>query len=181
MAWNQSTVIADNAKPRLVALDDRGDREIASAFAEPVATSLDLCPLAITKAKQAVLDDLRGLVLQGVEPRADELERNPSADSLAVAERLIFSLPDDIAMPTVCLPDDGEITFSWQTSDQGGENWRAVLAIAPNLEVECFVRRCSDQRPVAHFFEHNGTDLVGLSADIESALQSHWQRFDASR
>ena len=141
----------------------------------------DLCPLAITKAKQAVLDDLRGLVLQEVEPRADELERNPSAKSLAVAERLILSLPDDIAMPTVCLPDDGEITFCWQASDPNGENWRALLAIAPNSEVECFVRRCSDQRPMAHFFEHDGTDLVGLSAEIESALRSHWQRFDASR
>ena len=107
-------------------------------------------------AKQAVLDDLRGLVLRGVEPRADELARNPSADSVTVAERLIRSLPHDIAMPTVCLPDDGEITFSWQSSEPDGETWRALLAIAPNLEVECFVRRCSDLRPVAHFFEHNG-------------------------
>ena len=68
-------------------------------------------------AKQAVLDDLLGLVLQGPGTRADELVRSPSADSVTVAERLIRSLPDDIAMPTVCLPDDGETTFSWQSSE----------------------------------------------------------------
>ena len=129
----------------------------------------------IAKPKQALLDDLRELVLRGVEPRADGLERNPTADSLAVAERLVLSLPDDVAMPSASLPDDGEITLAWQTVDDQGERWRAVLAIAPDSEVECFVRRRTDHRPVAHY--RTNAEIVPhcLPDHIVNALRAHWR------
>lgn len=101
----------------------------------------------MARAKQALLDDVRKLVLRGVEPRPDGLHCGPSAASLAIAEQLISSLPDDVTMPSVSLPDDGEITFSWQATDEAGERWRAVLAIAPDSELECFVRRCEITKP----------------------------------
>ena len=122
-----------------------------------------------------LLDDVHKLVLRGVEPRPDGLHRNPTAASLAIAERLIASFPDDVAMPAVCLPDDGEITFSWRTTDDTGEHWRAVLAIAPDSEVECFVRRRSDHRPAAHFQTEDGAALFGLPGDIARTLRSYWR------
>ena len=140
---------------------------------------MDLRPSVVAKAKQALLDDLRTLVLQGVEPRTDGLERSPSAESLAVAEKLLCWLPDDIELPAACLPDDGEITFSWQTSDGEHEGWRAMLAISPDLEVECFVRRSSED-PTAHFIEENGADIIELPAEIEEALRARWQQSKAS-
>ena len=133
-------------------------------------TAID--PAVATRAKEALLDDLRKLVLQGVEPRLDGLHCNPSAVSLEIAERLIFSLSDDVAMPSVTLPDDGEITFSWQTTDETGERWRTVLVIAPDAEVECFVRRRSDHQPAAHFRAEDGSTLLGLPDDIERALRN---------
>lgn len=129
----------------------------------------------MTPDREALLVDVRRLVLRGVEPRPDGLHRSPTAASLAIAERLIASLPDDVETPTVCLPDDGEITFSWQTADDTGEHWRAVLAIAPDSEVECFVRRRPDQHPVAHFRSEVGVALAGMPEDIVSALRSHWR------
>ena len=136
-------------------------------------------PSAVAKAKQALLDDLRILVLQGVEPRPDGLERSPSPESLAVAEKLLCWLPDDIELPTACLPDDGEITFSWRTGDSEHEGWRAMLAISPDLEVECFVRRSSED-PTAHFVEQNGADIIELPAEIAEALRARWQQSKAS-
>ena len=127
----------------------------------------------VTRAKQALLDDVRTLVLRGPEPRPDGLHISPTAASFAIAEQLISSLPDDVAMPSVSLPDDGEITFSWQTMDEAGERWRAVLAIAPDSEVECFVRRRQDHRPTVHFREEDGA--VRLPSDIVNALRSHWR------
>ena len=125
--------------------------------------------------QEALLENVRKLVLQGVEARPDGLHRSPTGASLAIAERLIASLPDDVAMPAACLPDDGEITFSWRTTDDADEHWRAVLAIAPDSEVECFVRRRSDHRPVAHFRTDEGAALLGLPEDIVHALRSHWR------
>ena len=101
--------------------------------------------------KRLLLDNLHSLVRQGATPRQDKLERNPSADSVALAERLVLSLPDDIAVPDVCLPDDGEITFSWKTVDSDGVRWCALLAIGSDLDVECFVRRSADHQPEVHF------------------------------
>ena len=129
----------------------------------------------MTRAKQALLDDVRKLVLRGVEPRPDGLHCDPSAASLAIAEQLISSLPDDVTMPSVSLPDDGEITFSWQATDEAGERWRAVLAIAPDSELECFVRRCRDHQAAVHFRTHDGTGLFGLPDDVETALRTHWR------
>lgn len=125
-------------------------------------------------AKRLLLDNLHSLVRQGVAPRQDELERNPSADSVALAERLVLSLPDDIAMPDVCLPDDGEITFSWKTVDSDGGRWRAILAIGSDLDVECFVRRSADHQPEAHFTDDCGVHLTGLPDEIVTALRAHW-------
>ena len=130
--------------------------------------------MIIAKPKQTLLDDVRKLVLRGVEPRPDGLERSPTEHSLAVAEQLVLSLPDDLAMPSASLPDDGEITFSWQTVDNQGERWRAVLAIAPDSEVECFVRRRTDNRPVAHFQTDAGIEQFGLPDRIVDALRTHW-------
>ena len=130
---------------------------------------------SIAKPKQALLDDLRKLVGHGVEPRPDGLERNPTAHSLAVAERLVLSLPDDVAMPSASLPDDGEITLAWQTVDDQGERWRAVLAIAPDSEVECFVRRRTDHRPVAHYRTSAEVVPFCLPEHIVSALRAHWR------
>lgn len=135
---------------------------------------LEGCLAVVPKRKQALLDDLRKLILRGVEPRSDGLECSPTEHSLAVAEQLILSLPDDVAMPSGSLPDDGEITLSWQTVDNQGERWRAVLAIAPDSEVECFVRRRADHRPVAHFRRTAGTAPLGLPDNIVKALRAHW-------
>ena len=132
-------------------------------------------PVIIAGPKQTLLDDVRKLVLRGVEPRPDGLERSPTEHSLAVAEQLVLSLPDDLAMPSASLPDDGEITFSWQTVDNQGERWRAVLAIAPDSEVECFVRRRTKNRPVAHFRTDAGVEQFGLPDDIVNALRTHWR------
>lgn len=129
----------------------------------------------VTRAKQALLDDVRKLILQGVEPRMDGLHNSPTAASLATAEQLISSLPDDVARPSVSLPDDGEITFSWQAVDETGERWRAVLAIAPDSEVECFVRRRQDHKPTVHFREEAGAAPFALPSDIVRALRSHWR------
>lgn len=131
--------------------------------------------MIIAKPKRTLLDDVRKLVLRGVEPRPDGLERSPTEHSLAVAEQLVLSLPDDLAMPSASLPDDGEITFSWQTVDNQGERWRAVLAIAPDSEVECFVRRRTKNRPVAHFRTDAGVEQFGLPDDIVNALRTHWR------
>ena len=128
------------------------------------------------RAKRALLDDLRRLVLQGVEPRRDGLERSPTEGGLAVAEQLISSIHDDTAMPSVSLPDDGEITFSWQTADDADEQWRCVLAIAPDSEVECFVRRRSDHRPTAHFRAEGGGGPLKLPDDIVCMMRDHWPR-----
>ena len=129
----------------------------------------------MTRAKQVLLDDVRKLVLRGVEPRPDGLHRSPSTASLAIAARLISSLPDDVTMPSVSLPDDGEITFSWQTTDETGERWRAVLAIAPGSEVECFVRRHRDHQATVHVRTSDGMALSRLPADMETALRLHWR------
>ena len=83
----------------------------------------------VAKAKQALLDELRKLVLRGVEPRPDGLECSPTEHSLAVAEQLVLSLPDDVAMPSASLPDDGEITFAWRLwttkASAGAPSWRS--------------------------------------------------------
>ena len=129
----------------------------------------------VARAKQALLDDLRKLVLRGVEPRPDGLECSPTEHSLAVAEQLVLSLPDDVAMPSASLPDDGEITFAWQALDDQGERWRAVLAIAPDSEVECFVRRSTDHRPATHFRTRAGVGPLSLPDYIVSALRVHWR------
>ena len=134
----------------------------------------NLPPPGMAMAKRSLLDNLRWLVLQGVAPRQDALERNPTADSVALAERLVLSLPDDIAMPEVCLPDDGEITFSWKAIDSGGVRWRALLAIGIDLDVECFIRRSAEHQPEAHFTDDCGADLTGLPDDIVAALRRHW-------
>lgn len=172
---NGSAAFAEHDRRRLVPLDGR---HLESVQAKPVDGRVDFRPPAVARAKQALLDDLRILVLQGVEPRPDGLERSPSAESLAVAEKLLYWLPDDIELPTACLPDDGEITFSWRTSDDEREGWRAMLAISPDLEVECFVRR-SSENPAVHFIEENGADIIDLPAEIEEALRARWQRPDA--
>ena len=132
-------------------------------------------PAIIAKPKQALLDDLRKLILRGVEPRPDGLECSPTEHSLAVAEQLVRSLPDDVAMPSASLPDDGEITLSWQAVDDQGERWRAVLAIAPDSEVECFVRRRTDHRPAAHFRTRAEAGLLALPDQIVNALRSRWR------
>ena len=132
-------------------------------------------PAIIAKQKQALLDDLRKLILHGVESRPDGLECSPTEHSLAVAEQLVLSLPDDLELPSVSLPDDGEITLSWQALDNQDERWRAVLAIAPDSEVECFVRRHTDNRPVAHFRTNAGVGPFGLPDDIVNALRTHWR------
>ena len=132
-------------------------------------------PTIIAKPKQALLDDLRKLILRGVEPRPDGLERNPTERSLAVAERLVLSLPDDVAMPSASLPDDGEITLAWDAVDDQGERWRAVLAIAPDSEVECFVRRCTDHQPVAHYRTSAENVPYCLPDHIANALRAHWR------
>lgn len=129
----------------------------------------------MTRAKQALLDDVRKLALRGIEPRPDGLHCGPSTASLAIAEQLISSLPDEVTMPSVSLPDDGEITFSWQATDEIGERWRAVLAIAPDSEVECFVRRCRDHQAAVQFRTNDGTGLLGLPDDVETALRTHWR------
>lgn len=129
----------------------------------------------MTPDREALLVDVRRLVQRGVEPRPDGLHRSPTAGSLAIAERLIASLPDDVATPTVCLTDDGEITFSWRAADDTGEHWRAVLAIAPDAEVECFVRRRSNHEPVDHFRTEDGVALFRLPDDIVDALRLHWR------
>ena len=128
-----------------------------------------------TRPKQALLDDMRKLVLQGADPRPDGLECNPTEHSLAVAEQMVLSLPDDLEMPSASLPDDGEITLSWQALDNQGERWRAVLAIAPDSEVECFVRCRTKNRPVAHFRTNAGVGPFGLPDDIVNALRTHWR------
>ena len=145
------------------------------AFVTPPDLRPIIGPAIVTRAKQALLDDVRKLVLLGVQPRPDGLHINPTAASLAIAEQLISSLPDDVAMPYVSLPDDGEITFSWQTMDETGERWRAVLAIAPDSEVECFVRRGRDHKPSVHFREEGGAAPFGLPSQVLSALRSHWR------
>lgn len=129
----------------------------------------------VARPKQALLDDLRKLILRGVDPRPDGLECSPTEHSLAVAERLILSLPDDVAMPSASLPDDGEITLSWQSVDNQGERWRAVLAIAPDSEVECFVRRRTDHRPVAHYRTSTGNVPFCLPDHIVNVLRAHWR------
>ena len=144
------------------------------AFSGPAEATPKVRPVTLARAKQALLDDLRRLVLQGVEPRQDGLECSPTEGSLAVAEQLISSLHDDVAMPSVSLPDDGEITFSWQTVDDAGEQWRCVLVIAPDSEVECFVRRRSDHRPTAHFRAEGGVGPLKLPDDIVRMVRSHW-------
>lgn len=181
MAWkDKSAAVAEHEWPGLVRLDGRPISESPEGFPKSRDERMDLRPPVVARAKQALLDDLRILVLQDVEPRPDGLERSPSAESLAVAEKLLCWLPDDIELPTACLPDDGEITFSWQTSDGEHESWRAMLAISPDLEVECFVRRSSED-PTAHFIEQNGADIIDLPAEIEEALRARWQRPNASQ
>lgn len=145
------------------------------AFATTSDSQPAIGPTVIARAKQALLDDVRKLVLLGVEPRPDGLHCDPSTASLAIAEQLISSLPDDVTMPSVSLPDDGEITFSWQATDETGEHWRAVLAVAPDSEVECFVRRHRDHQAVVHFQTNDGTVLFGLPDNIETALRTHWR------
>ena len=145
------------------------------AFATPSYPQPAIRRAIVTRAKQALLDDVRKLVLRGVEPSLDGLHRGPTPASLAIAEQLVSSLPDDVTVPTVSLPDDGEITFSWQTTDETGERWRAVLAIAPDSEVECFVRRRSDHQPAVHFRTEDGMALFGLPDNIENALCAHWR------
>ena len=146
-----------------------------SAFVTPADPKPAIVPAIVTRAKQALLDDVRKLVLQGVDPRPDGLEISPTAPSLTIAEQLISSLPDDVAIPSVCLPDDGEITFSWQIQDEAGERWRAVLAIAPDSEVECFVRKRGDDKPVAHFRTDDGVATFCLPDNILCALRAHWR------
>ena len=183
MPWNRSAAVAaDEAAPglgcRLVPLDQQ-DAPESRTFAELV-TRNDFHSSVVVRAKQALLDDLRTLVLEGVEPRADGLERAPTADSLTLAERLLRWLPDDIDLPTVCLPDDGEITFTWQPAKSDGGDWRATLAIAPDLEVECFVRRRSDQAAAAHFNADDCSEINELPVEIEDALRAHWQSTHAA-
>lgn len=149
--------------------------EPRDAFDTPLYGQTDRHPAIVARAKQALLDDLRKLILRGVEPRPDGLERSPTEHSLAIAEQLVLSLPDDVAMPCASLPDDGEITFSWQAVDDRGERWRTVLVIAPDHEVECFVRRRSDHRPVAYFRTKAGAGSLGLPDDIVEALRAHWR------
>ena len=144
------------------------------AFATPSEPQPAIGSTIITRAKQALLDDVRQLVLRGVEPRPDGLHCGPSAGSLAIAEQLISSLPDDVTMPSVSLPDDGEITLSWQTTDDTGEQCRTVLAIAPDSEVECFVRRRLAHQLVVHFRTQDGAVLFELPNDIVKALRIHW-------
>ena len=131
--------------------------------------------MIVSRPKQALLDDLRKLTLRGVERRSDGLECSPTERNLSVAEQLVLSLPDDVAMPSASLPDDGEITLSWQAEDGHGERWRAILAIAPDSEVECFVRRRADHRPVAHFRANAGVRSFRLPDHIVSALRAHWR------
>ena len=150
------------------------DAADVGAFSGPAEAKPIVRPVTLARAKQALLDDLRRLVLHGVEPRQDGLECSPTEGSLAVAEQLISSLPDDVAMPSVSLPDDGEITFSWQAVDDAGEQWRGVLAIAPDSEVECFVRRRSDHRPAAHFRAEGGVVPLELPDHIVSIVCAHW-------
>ena len=145
-----------------------------SAFGTPPDGRPERRPAIIARPKQALLDDLRKLILHGVESRSDGLERSPTEHSLAVAEQLVLSLPDDLELPSASLPDDGEITLSWQALDNQGERWRAVLAIAPDSEVECFVRRRTDNRPVAHFRTNAGVGPFGLPDHIVDALRTHW-------
>ena len=147
----------------------------SSASVNTEADALGRRPRVVARTKQALLDDVRKLVLRGVEPRLDELHCSPPSVSVAIAKRLISSLPDDVTMPSVSLPDDGEITFSWQTTDEAGERWRAVLAVAPDSEVEFFVRRRSDHRPAAHFRTEDGKALFGLPDEVESAQRTHWR------
>ena len=148
--------------------------EPSDAFDTSADGQPDKHPAIVARAKQALLDDLRKLVLRGVEPRPDGLECSPTEHSLAIAEQLVLSLPDDVAMPSASLPDDGEITFAWQAVEDRGERWRAVLAIAPDSEVECFVRRSTDHRPATHFRTRTGVGPFGLPDDVVSALRAHW-------
>ena len=121
-----------------------------------------------------MLDELRTLVLQGVEPRPDGLEKAPTADSLALAEKLLLSLPDGMALPSVGIPDDGEVTFSWRAVDNNGERWSAGLAVAPNMEVEGFVRSRTNNHTEAGFLVERGDDLLELPNEMVEALQRHW-------
>ena len=147
----------------------------SSASVNTEADALGQRPHVVARTKQALLEDVRKLVLRGVEPRSDELHCGPTSVSVAIAKRLISSLPDDVTMPSVSLPDDGEITFSWQTTDEAGERWRAVLAVAPDSEVEFFVRRRSNHQPAAHFRTEDGRALFGLPDSVQSALRTHWR------
>ncbi len=148
------------------------------AFSPLMEGQPNLLLAGVAVSKRSLLDDLRWLVLQGVAPRQDELERNPTADSVALAERLVLSLPDDIAMPKVCLPDDGEITFSWKAVDGDGVRWRALLAVGRDLDVECFVRRSADHLPQVHFADDCGVDMICLPDDMVAALRAHWGNGD---
>lgn len=149
--------------------------EPSAAFGLRTNRGPDGCPVIIAKPKQALLDDLRKLILRGVEPRPDGLQCSPKEHSLAVAEQLVRSLPDDVAMPSASLPDDGEITLSWQAVDDQGERWRAVLAITPDSEVECFVRRRTDHRPAARYRTKAEAGPLALPDHIVNALRLHWR------
>ena len=81
MAWNdRSAAIAEHEWPGLVPLDGEPISESSRAFAKSRDERMDLRPPVVARAKQALLDDLRILVLQGVEPRlsADGERPNPS-------------------------------------------------------------------------------------------------------
>lgn len=128
--------------------------------------------------KAALIDELHELLRKDVPPhlRYDGVYVEPTTASVELAERLIHNLPENVELPDVCVPDDGEITFSWESEDDQGVRWNAGLMISPECEVSGHV--VSHPRSDPLFFEFDGSVSVDGAEELSAFMQAvttHWR------
>lgn len=125
------------------------------------------------RGKRALIEEIRYLVAKGSDVRPDGLEEQPTSESLALVEHWVESLPAGMALPDVCMPDDGEITLSWSVVEHG-ERWRASLTVSPSMEAAGYVKCKERHFTEAYFDEDCAHGCLDLPADMMQALQNHW-------
>ena len=134
-------------------------------------------PIGPRHEQQKFLVDLQALLIRGdylrdVPDNPDN--RAPAQEACDLAARLVLSLPDDIRLPDVSPPDEGELIFTWRTLGDDEDAWRGTLIVTPDLEVVGFVRQRFVQDPESFFTEKDGSELIELPDDFVQSLRAHW-------
>lgn len=99
----------------------------------------------------------------------------PPESSVRTAEYVIRNLPENVQMPRVCVPEDGDICFSWKAKE-GDSLWKAALTVGPDRDVAGYVGSDTDRASYVPFegvSEDDGT--VELDPRFVRAMIEHWR------